>query len=76
VEVAEVTDRLGNTMRDARTRLGITQAELADRVSYSRRTINSVENGVFIPSTVLALKLAAALSCTVEQLFVLKSDDG
>jgi len=51
---------------------GLTQAELAARVSVSRKTINTVENGVFVPSTILALKLAAALGCKVEELFQLE----
>ena len=54
-----------------RTELGLTQAELAARVGVSRKTINTVENGVFVPSTTLALKLAAALGCKVEDLFQL-----
>jgi putative transcriptional regulator len=58
-----------NTLRDRRTALGLTQAALAERVGVSRKTINTVENGVFIPSTVLALKLAAALGQPVEALF-------
>ena len=66
-----MADRLVNTLRDERTRLGWTQAELAERVGVSRKTINTVENGVFIPSTVLALKLAAALGKPVEALFTL-----
>ena len=49
---------LTNTLKAERDRLGWTQAELAERVGVSRKTINTVENGVFIPSTVLALKLA------------------
>ncbi|WP_066588353.1 helix-turn-helix transcriptional regulator [Sphingomonas pruni] len=60
-----------NFLRDERTRLGWTQAELAERVGVSRKTINTVENGVFIPSTVLALKLAAAIGKPVEALFKL-----
>jgi putative transcriptional regulator len=54
-----------------RTELGLTQAELAVRVGVSRKTVNTVENGVFVPSTTLALKLAAALGCKVEDLFQL-----
>jgi len=50
---------------------GLTQAELAERVGVSRKTINTVENGVFIPSTLLALKLARALKRKVEELFYL-----
>ncbi len=66
-----MSERLTNTLRDERARLGWTQAELAERVGVSRKTINTVENGVFVPSTVLALKLAAALGKPVEALFVL-----
>ena len=62
---------LHNTLREERERLGLTQAGLADLVGVSRKTINTVENGVFIPSTVLALKLAAALDRPVEALFQL-----
>ena len=64
-----MADRLANSLRDERERLGLTQATLAERVGVSRKTINTVENGVFVPSTVLALKLAAALGRTVETLF-------
>lgn len=62
---------LTNSLRDERTRLGWTQAELAERVGVSRKTINTVENGVFVPSTILALKLAAAIGKPVEALFAL-----
>jgi len=62
---------LRNRLKEARSELGLTQAELAVRVSVSRKTINTVENGVFVPSTTLALKLAAALGRKVEDLFQL-----
>jgi len=64
-----VTERLANGLKDLRAELGLTQAELAERVGVTRKTINTVENGVFVPSTLLALKLAAALNVPVEQLF-------
>ncbi len=66
-----MVDRLENRLRYARVAAGWTQAELAERVEVSRKTINTVENGVFIPSTVLALKLARALGRPVEGLFSL-----
>ena len=66
-----MSDRLANTLRDERARLGWTQAELAERVGVSRKTINTVENGVFVPSTTLALKLAKATGRPVEALFAL-----
>ena len=66
-----MADSLSNTLREARIAAGWTQAELAERVGVSRKTINTVENGVFVPSTVLALKLARALGRPVEGLFTL-----
>lgn len=50
----------------------MTQSELADVIEVSRKTINTIENGVFVPSTVLALKLANALEVKVEELFWLE----
>lgn len=64
-------ERLGNELRAAREAAGWTQAQLAEQVGVSRKTINTVENGVFIPSTLLALKLARALGRPVEALFSL-----
>ena len=58
-------------MREAREAKGWTQAELAARIGVSRKTVNTVENGVFVPSTVIALKLAEALGEPVEALFSL-----
>ena len=69
-----MAERLLNSLKEERARLGLTQAELADRVGISRKTINTVENGVFVPSTMLALKLAAALGRSVEELF--RVDEG
>ncbi len=62
---------LGNRLKDARSRLNLTQAELALKAKVSRKTINTVENGVFIPSTLLALVLARTLKLSVEELFYL-----
>jgi putative transcriptional regulator len=66
-----MSDELRNTLRDARARRNLTQAELATLAGVSRKTINTVENGVFVPSTVLALRLARALRIPVETLFQL-----
>ena len=60
-----------NSLKAARTAAGLTQADLAEKVGVTRKTINTVENGVFIPSTVLSLKLARALGMAVEALFQL-----
>jgi len=64
-----MAERLLNSLKDERARLGLTQAELADRIGVSRKTINTVENGIFVPSTILALRLAQALDRRVEDLF-------
>ena len=63
--------RLGSNLKAVRTEAGLTQAELAHKAGVSRKTINTVENGVFTPSTLLALSLARALDRTVEELFFL-----
>lgn len=66
-----MAEGLTNSLREARAARGWTQADLAERVGVTRKTINTVENGVFVPSTTLALKLARALETTVEALFQL-----
>ena len=66
-----MAERLANRLLDLRTERGLTQAALAEAVGVSRKTINTVENGVFVPSTLLALKLARALGLPVEQIFFL-----
>lgn len=64
-----MNERLANRLKERRTALGLTQGELAELCLVSRKTINTVENGVFVPSTLLALKLARALAAGVEDLF-------
>jgi len=66
---------LGNRLREERVRRGLSQADLASLVRVSRKTINTVENRVFVPSAVLALRLARALGTTVERLFFLTDED-
>jgi putative transcriptional regulator len=64
-----MAERLGNRLKERRTELGLTQADLAGMVGVTRKTVNTVENGVFAPSAMLAIKLAAALNVAVEDLF-------
>ena len=64
-------ERLINTLKLHRVEMGLTQAQLAERTGVTRKTINSVENGVFTPSTILALKVARALQTPVDVLFSL-----
>ncbi len=60
---------LANRIKEAREAKGWTQAQLAEEMGVSRKTVNTVENGVFIPSTIVSLKFAQALGETVEALF-------
>ena len=69
-----MTERLANRLKERRAELGLTQAELAEKVGVTRKTVNTVENGVFVPSTILALKLARALDMAVEELFSISRD--
>lgn len=62
-------------MKVERAKLNITQAELADRVNVSRQTINSIEIGKFVPSTLLALKIAKIFDTTVDEVFALEAED-
>ena len=71
-----MADRLSNRLHELRADRGLTQAALAEMVGVSRKTINTVENGIFVPSTVLALKLASALGCNVESIYALPDQPG
>jgi putative transcriptional regulator len=70
-----MAEGLTNRLRELRAERDLTQAGLAELVGVSRKTINTVENGVFVPSAVLALKLARALGVSVEAVFSLESED-
>jgi putative transcriptional regulator len=62
---------LSNRLGELRRARGLTQAALADAAGVSRKTINTVENRVFVPSTVLALTLAHVLGVSVHDIFQL-----
>ena len=64
-----MAERLLNRIKEYRTERGLTQAELAELVGVTRKTVNTVENAVFTPSALLAIKLARALGVSVEELF-------
>ena len=66
-----MAEALANRLLALRAERGLTQAALAEAVGVSRKTINTVENGVFVPSTLLALRLARALGVPVEEVFFL-----
>jgi len=63
--------KLLNNLEDIRKSAGLTQQELSTKAEVSRKSINAIENGVYVPSTVLALKIANTLDCKVEDLFKL-----
>jgi putative transcriptional regulator len=63
--------KLENTLRVERAVRRMTQAELAERVDVSRQAINAIETGKFIPSAVLAIKLARVFGKYVEEIFIL-----
>ena len=60
-----------NNLEELRKAAGLTQQELSESAEVSRKSINAIENGVYVPSTVLALKIAKTLDCNVEDLFKL-----
>ena len=66
-------EKLLNNLEELRKSAGLTQQELSESAEVSRKSINAIENGIYVPSTVLALKIAKTLNCKVEDLFKLPS---
>lgn len=64
-----------NSIRVERAKKNITQAELAKLINVSRQTINAMELGKYVPSTVLALRLAKVFSVEVSEIFQLEEND-
>ena len=64
-------EKLLNNLEELRRAAGLTQQDLSESAEVSRKSINAIENGVYVPSTVLALKIAKTLDCSVEELFKL-----
>lgn len=64
-----------NNIRVERAKKDITQAELAGLVSVSRQTINTIESNRYVPSTVLAMKIARVFGKPVEEVFILEEGD-
>lgn len=64
-----------NTLRLERAKLKLTQEVLASKVNVSRQTIYAIETGKFLPSCLLALKIAAVCDQRVEEVFFLEDDD-
>lgn len=64
-----------NTIKVERARKNWTQADLAEKIGISRQAMNAIEGGKFVPSTVLALKMAKAFDTSVESIFLLEKTD-
>lgn len=64
-----------NRLKVERAEQNLSQADLADRIGVSRQTINSIETGRYVPSTILALKLAQVFGKSVEHIFMLEETD-
>ena len=60
---------LKNTIKVQRAVKDWTQEELARRIGVTRKTVNTIENGIYVPSTVLALKMARVFGVAVEDIF-------
>ena len=65
--------KLQNNLEEYRKASSLTQQQLSILAEVSRKSINAIENGIYIPSTVLALKIAKTLNCKVEDLFKIPS---
>ena len=63
--------KLLNNLEQYRKKAGLTQQELSNNADVSRKSINAIENGIYVPSTVLALKISKIFNCKVEDLFEL-----
>ncbi|WP_439557475.1 helix-turn-helix transcriptional regulator [Dyadobacter sp.] len=66
---------LVNTLRVERAVKRMTQAELAEQVGVSRQAINAIETGKFMPSALLAIKLARVFEKAVEDLFIIQDEE-
>ena len=64
-----------NTLKVERAKENMTQAELAEKVGGSRQTINSIEIGKYVPSTLLSLKIASVFKIRVDEIFTLEDKD-
>lgn len=64
-----------NRLKVERAEQNLSQADLAERIGVSRQTINSIETGRYVPSTILSLKLAQVFGKSVEHIFTLEETD-
>lgn len=66
---------MNNRVKEVRTARGLTQSELAEKIQVSRQTIYAIESSKYVPSVVLALKIAAIFETTADALFELEDSD-
>ena len=71
IKMGKHHDNLLNNLAELRKLAGLTQQDLSESAEVSRKSINAIENGIYVPSTVLALKIAKTLGCKVEDIFKL-----
>lgn len=64
-----------NTVKLERARINLSQQDLAEQVNVSRQTIHSIESGKFMPSYILAIKIARVFNIPVQELFVVEEMD-
>lgn len=64
-----------NTLKVERAKNNLPQGELAEKIGVSRQTIHSIESNRYIPSTILALKIARVFEKAVEEIFILEDND-
>ena len=75
LEIQKAAELMKNTVRVERAIKDITQQQLADAIGVSRNTINSIESGKYVPSTVLALKIARYFDKSTDSIFQLDEND-
>jgi len=69
-----IHERVGNRVKELRTNLGMTQAQLAELVGVARVSIVAIENGRFLPTIETALLISKALDVPIERIFWLKDN--
>jgi putative transcriptional regulator len=67
--------RVGNNLKEIRSKLGMTQAELAEQVEVARVSIIAIENGRFIPTIETALRISQVVNVPIEKIFWLREND-
>ena len=75
VQIKTVPKEIALQVQQARSKANKTQEELAKRIGVSRQTVNALEAGKYVPSTVLALKISKYFKMNVEEIFQLEDND-